>query len=117
MAGGRPLSIDADLDVTIAGRECRVWTEGDTLVVNAPSFAVARRLADGLDAVESIPGAEGRLLAELVKADLLVELRVRRATVARLGAGVTPGPLAGLVGVDGRVDLGGVAAAAWRRLL
>lgn len=117
MAERRPLSIDADLDVTIAGQECRVWSEGDTLVVNAPSFRVARRLADGVEALESVPGLDGRLLGELVKADLVVELRVRRATVARIGSGITPGPLAGVVGVDGRVDLGGTLAAAWRRLL
>lgn len=117
MATRRSLSIDADLDLTIDGRECRVWTEGDTLVVNAPSLLVARKLADGLEALERPPGAEGQLVAELIAAGVTVELRVRRASVARLGSGVTPNRLAELGGVNGRASLKGVAVAAWRAIL
>lgn len=110
----RPLSVDADLTLTVAGRECAVWTEGDVVVLNAPSFRVARRLADGLD---TLPGAQARLVEGLIETDVTVEVRVRRATVARVGGGVESGRLARLAGVDGRLDLGGVARAVWRTVL
>ncbi|MFB6194156.1 MAG: hypothetical protein ABEI75_03730 [Halobaculum sp.] len=109
-----PLSVEADLTLTVAGRECRIWSEDDVVVVNAPSFAVARRLARGLD---TIPGAQGRLIEQLVATDVTVEVRVRRATVARLGGGVQPSRVARAAGLDGRLDLRGVVTAAWRRLL
>jgi hypothetical protein len=109
-----PLSVDVDLAVTIDGRECMVWNEGDRLVLNAPSLATARSLLTG---VEALPVEQRRLVAELVRADLVAEIRVRHATVARLGADHSPSWLAALAGTDAAISPGGLAVAIWRWLL
>lgn len=109
-----PLSVDVDLAVTIDGQECAVWNEGDRIVVNAPSLSTARALLDGVDA---LPLEQHRLVGELVRADLAVEVRVRHAPVARLGADVTPSRVADLLGYDAAVLPRGLAVAAWRALL
>jgi hypothetical protein len=109
-----PLSVDVDLAVTVEGRECAVWNEDDLIVVNAPSLWTARRLLGGVDA---LPLDQHRLVAELVRADLVVEVRVRHAPVARLGADVTPSRLADSLGYDAAVAPRGLAVAAWRALL
>lgn len=109
-----PLSVDVDIRVTVEGRECAVWDEGDTVVVNAPTLGVARALLDG---AEALPLPADQLTGELERADLVVELRVRRAPVARLGAGVAPSPLAARLGYDADVSLRGLAVAAGRALM
>jgi hypothetical protein len=109
-----PLSVDVDLAVTVEGRECAVWNEDDLIVVNAPSLWTARSLLGGVDA---LPLDGHRLVAELVRADLVVEIRVRHAPVARLGADVTPSPFAERFGYDAAVSPRGLGVAAWRALL
>lgn len=109
-----PLSVDVDLRVTIDGRDCDVWDEGDVVVVNAPTLRTARALLDGADA---LPLPVERLAGELARADLVVEVQVRRSPVARVGAGVTPSRLAARLGYDAHVSARGVAVAAWRALM
>lgn len=111
---GRSLSIETDLDITIDGDRCAVWTEPDCLVVNAPTLSAARALLNG---VESLPLSQARLAAGLSQTDLTVEIRVQYATVARVGAAVQPSRLASLAGYDGAVSVRGLAVAAWRQLL
>lgn len=109
-----PLSVDVDVALTIDGRECAVWNEGDRVVVNVPTLSTARSVLSG---VETLPLAAHRLVAELDRAGLVVELRVRHATVARLGADVTPSRLATLAGYDAAISPRGLAVAVWRGLL
>jgi len=109
-----PLSVDVDLRVTVDGRECTVWDEGDVIVVNAPTLGTARALLDG---AEALPLPVERLSGGLDRAGLVVEVRVRRAPVARVGAGVAPSRLAARMGYDADVSVRGVAVAAWRALL
>lgn len=108
-----PVSVDAELSVTIDGRECDVWTAGETVVVNAPSLRVALALLDGVDA---LPMTERRLVSGLRAAALVVEVRVRYATVAMVGAGVESSVFGALTGYDAAVSPRGVLAAAWRAL-
>lgn len=109
-----PLSVDIDLDVTVDGRRCAVWNEGDRIVVNAPTLSAARALLGGVDA---LPVPQQLLHEELGSASLTVEVRVRHAHVGAVGADVVPSSLAGLAGYDADVSLRGVAVAAWRALL
>jgi len=107
------LSVEADLDVTVDGHRCRVWTDDGTVVVNAPSLSAARDLLAG---VEALPLDQSRLAGELADAALTVEVRVRHAPVARVGAGVEQSPLAELAGYEAALSPRGVLVAAWRRL-
>lgn len=111
---GRSLSIETDLDITVDGDRCVVWTEPDCLVVNAPTVSAARALLSG---VESLPLSQARLAAGLTQTDLTVEIRVQHATVARVGAAVEPSRLASLAGYDAAVSVRGLAVAVWRQLL
>jgi hypothetical protein len=106
------LSVDVALDVTIEGRECAVWTEGDVVVVNAPSLAAAQSLLRSVDALPvPIP------IDDLAAASLTVEVRVRHAPVARVGAGADPDWLTTLAGYEADVSVRGLAEAVWRALL
>jgi hypothetical protein len=108
-----PLSVEADLDVTIEGKRCAVWTEADRLVVNAPSLSTVRDLLAG---VEAVPVPQPRLVGGLADTELTVEVRVRHAPVARLGAGVEPSRLANLAGYEADLSPRGVLVAGWRWL-
>jgi hypothetical protein len=110
---GEALSVDADLDLTVDGAECRVWSERSRVVVEAPSLSAARSLLSGVDA---LPVDQSRVADELADTDLVVEVRVRRATVARLGAGVESSVFATQLGYDADLSLWGLAVAAWRAL-
>mgnify|MGYP000465865347 CR=1 FL=1 len=112
-ASGEALSVDADLDLAVDGAECRVWSQDDRVLVEAPSLSAARSLLSGVDA---LPVDQRRIAGELTDAGLTVEVRVRRATVARLGTGVQPSFVAERAGYDADVSLWGVAVAAWRAL-
>lgn len=109
----RTLSVDAELVVERGGRTFRVWSEDDRLVVNAPSLTA-------LDALEDLRSALPAGLApgeSLAAAGVTVDVRVRRATVATVGAGVEGGRLGRrLTGFDAAIDPRGVAAAAVRAL-
>lgn len=107
------LSVEADLDLTVGGHRCAVWTADDLVVVNAPSLAAARELLAGVDA---LPIPQARIAGELTDVAVAVEVRVRHAPVARLGSGVDPSPLAERAGYDAAVSPRGVLVAAWRWL-
>lgn len=110
----RSLSVDAELVVEGAGYTYRVWSEDDRLVVDAQSLGALRAL-DDLEGTLPVP--VDTLGSGLATVGLDVEVQVRRATVARLGAGVVGGPLGRwLTGTDAALDLTGVATAAVRRL-
>lgn len=109
-----PLAVDASLDITIDDSQCAVWNEDDRVVVNAPTFAAARSLLAGVD---TLPGGQDRLIQELTKAALTVEIRVRHVPIARVGPDVPTSRLADLAGYDADVSPRGVAVAAWRALL
>lgn len=108
------LSVDAELVLERGSDAYRVYDEDDRLVVDAPSLSALRGL-DDLRAALPVDGAN--LGPELANAGLSVDLRVRRATVARLGAGVEGGSVGRwLTGTDAAVDPWGVAIAAVRAL-
>ncbi len=111
---GPSLSVEVDLDVQLDGKRCAVWSEGDKVVINAPSLGVARSLLSG---VETLPVPRELLVDGLGTASLTVELRVRHAPVASLGAAVEPSRLAALAGYSADVSLRGLAVTGWRRLL
>ncbi len=111
------LDVDAELVVERDGDRFRLWSEDDggRLVLDAPSLAALR----GLDDLESaLPSAvTASIPGELSAAGLTVEIQVRRATVARTGAGVTGGPLGRrLTGLDVALVPAGVLTAAVRAL-
>jgi hypothetical protein len=108
------LSVDAELVVERSGRTFRVWSEGDDLVVGAPSLSALREL-DDLRSV--LPMGLDRLGDGLDESGLTVEIQVRRATVARAGEGVDGDALGRrLAGFDAAVDPVGIATAAVRAL-
>lgn len=108
------LSVDVDLDVTVDGAECTVWSEDDLIILNAPTLSAARALLSG---IEALPLAQSRLAEQLSEADLTVEVRVRYAPVARVGSGVVPSRIAAAAGYEADLSLGGLGVAAWRWLL
>jgi hypothetical protein len=107
------LSVAADLDITIDGRRCSVWTEDSIVVVNAPSLSAARTLLAGVDA---LPVTQRRVAGELTDAAVTVEVRVRHAPIARLGSDVEPPSLAQLAGYEADLSPWGVLVAARRWL-
>jgi hypothetical protein len=110
----RPLSVDAELVVERGDRTFRVWDEDGRLVVDAPSLTALRALDSLRDALPVGALASDDRLAD---AGLAVEVQVRRATVATVGAGVRGDSLGRrLTGLDAAVDLRGVAVAAVRAL-
>lgn len=109
-----PLAVDIDLEVSVEGTQCAVWTEDSRIVVNAPSLAAARSLLAG---IETLPVSPDTLTGPLSETDLTLEVQVRYAPVARVGAGVVPSRGAEAMGYDADVSLYGLAVAAWRRLL
>jgi hypothetical protein len=111
--GVAALAVDADLDLWIDGVAVEVVSTGDLVLVEVPSLRAAVRVVRGLPA-----GGESPTAALLRGADLTLEVRVRRTTVAVLGAAARPGPLSRALGADPvEVRAGGLLAAAGRELL
>ena len=99
------LSVEADLTATVDGDEVRIDGYGDRVVVSFPTFAAARKALDGFETLpvsfDRLDGAAG--------AGVDVDVRVRGASVVRLGPGVRAGPLSRLAGVaPARVSVVGV---------
>ncbi|MFB6303168.1 MAG: hypothetical protein ABEH78_09955 [Haloferacaceae archaeon] len=112
--GHRRLAVEADLDVTVEGHRIHVAGYGDLVVVDAPSFAAVRALREGVDALPlpSVRAATG----PANEGEPTVDVRVRGVSVARIGPGVDPGPLAALLGTaPARPSFGGVVRALLRR--
>ncbi|MFB6167439.1 MAG: hypothetical protein ABEJ43_01175 [Haloferacaceae archaeon] len=90
----RLLSVEADLTATVDGQEVRVEGYGDRVIVSFPTFAAARRARETVDELP-VPFDSLDAAAE---AGIDVDVRIRGASVARLGPGVRAGPLSRLVG-------------------
>ena len=107
---GPPLSVTANLSVTVDGVRLSVYADGDRIRVQVPSvWAGARVLQAALDS-----GGDG-LAAALEATGLTAEIRVGSAVIAVAGAGATPGRLARLLPVGSvEVRARALAAAALR---
>lgn len=112
MSAQRPLSVTAELQLEVDGHSVTVVGYGDLVVVEASSLAGARALLDG---ATTLPVAE--VGPSLRHADVTVDVRVRGASVARLGPEADAGLLSRSVGIpDAEVSLGGVVLAGLRYL-
>ena len=86
---GPPLSVTADLSVTVDGVRLSVYADGDRIRVQVPSvWAGARVLRAALDS-----GGES-LVKALDTTGLTAEIRVGDAVITVLGAGAAPGRFA-----------------------
>ena len=89
-----PLSVAADLTLSVDGTEATVQSTGERLFVEIPSVVSAVELLNGL------PATELRHLHEvLTTTGLALEVRTHQRTVAVLGAGARPGMLSRQLGV------------------
>jgi hypothetical protein len=81
-----PLTVETDIDVSVAGRPVDVDSTGDRLLVAFPTLETAR--------IAARAGGSSRIRAAadtLATADLTVEIRVRDRTVLVVGAAARPG--------------------------
>jgi len=99
-----PLSVDADLTLTVAGYEYEIRDRDDDLVVAAPSLSAAVALLGSLPEA----GGIGRLLSTT---GLAVEIRVRDVVVATTGPDVDGGILSRATGSLTVVHAGGLLRA------
>jgi hypothetical protein len=84
--GAAPLSVAAEVTVTVAGTTAEVRSTGERIFVSFPSLVGAIR------ALRTLPeGGETVLDDLLATTDLTVELRVHDRTVAVAGVGADPG--------------------------
>lgn len=104
-----PLSIGADLTLTVDGRAATLRSTGDRLFLEFPSVVSV------VEAMQSLPATERRRVHEaLMAADLALEVRARHRTLAALGAGAVAGPLARQFRVEpAELRLCGVLSALW----
>jgi hypothetical protein len=107
-----PLTVRADLTLSVDGRPVDVSSTGERLFVAFPSLSAAVRTV-----ARSPPTVRRRLHELLTTTDLTVELRVRDRTVALVGAEARPGGLSERVGTA-PVELrtGGVLGAVGQEL-
>jgi hypothetical protein len=89
-----PLSVEADLAVSIDGGEATVESAGRRVVVRFESVPDAMRALRGRPR-----DAEGELVTLLDATDLAVEVRIHDRIVAVAGPEARPGALARLLGV------------------
>nr|WP_254282056.1 hypothetical protein [Haloarcula salina] len=92
------LAVDADLTLAVDGRDIDVRAYDDLVAVELPSLGAAVALWRGR------PFDQTDAAVALAAAGLTVELRVRGAPVARLGAKAVPGDLTRRLGF-GPVEL------------
>ena len=104
----RLLSVEADLTATVDGQEVEIDGYGDRVVVSFPRFRIARRTREGVETLP-IPFDSFEAAAD---AGVDVDVRIRGASVARLGPGVRAGLISRLVGAaPARVSVIGVIRA------
>jgi len=110
----RTIDLTVSLTLERDGARFDVWTEEGAVVVNAPSLSSLRSLRS----LRSVPvGSVGTdVRVRELTADIPVEVRVRHATVARVGDGRGSALGRRLTGVEARLDWRGVVAAAVRAL-
>jgi hypothetical protein len=104
-----PLTVTADLTLTVDGTEATLRSTGERLFLDFPSAVSA------VQAFRSLPTTEhSRLHSVLTTGDLVLEIRARNRTLAALGAGTRSGPLARWLGIDPvELRLSGVVSAFW----
>lgn len=112
----RGLLIEAELTVDLPNAVIRLHTEGETLYVEARSFAALAELRTGIqsDAVDVFRhlGISSSLTVETP-----VLVRVGGVPVARYEPSTSPGRLASALGVAPfRPTVGGIMQAVWRQL-
>lgn len=108
-ADGPPLTVEANLAVTVDGTEIAVSTPSDRLHIQCGSVRALASL------YRSTGGRVREASALLAQLGLTAELRVGGAVVGVVGAAATPGPLARRVfGPNVEVHVTEVAAAAVR---
>lgn len=104
----RLLSVEADLTATVDGQAVEIDGYGDRVVLSFPTVAAARRARESIDALP-VPFDS---LAAAAEVGVDVDIRIRGASVARLGPDVRAGPLSKLVGAaPARVSLVGLLRA------
>ena len=109
-----PLSVTTDdLTLTVDGVRMDVRSTGDRVFVEVPTVRGAIRTVRSLP-VEADATGPTRFL---IGADLTTEFRVRGRTVAVLGTGARPGPIARGLGVSpAEIRLAGLVGAGWSGL-
>lgn len=104
-----PLTVIADLTLTVGETEAALRSTGERLFLEFPSLFAAVRAFRGFPSTE-----RNRLHEALKMADLTLEVRARHRTLAVLGAGARAGPLAQQFGLDPvEVRLSGLVSAGW----
>ena len=102
-----PLTVDTDVDVEVNGHLVTVTSSEDRVFFELPSVLALVRLARRPPAVDLAP-----IDACLRRGDLAVEIRVRRRTVAALGADTRPSLLLRRAGIEPvELRIGGVLSA------
>jgi hypothetical protein len=95
-----PLSVLADLDLSIDGEDFTLYGDGERLVMNAPRLRSLRRLlTTGPLAMSNAEQNAERFAEALELAGLTLEVRVQGDTVARIGKDATPNALGQLLNV------------------
>jgi hypothetical protein len=104
-----PLTVAADLSLTVGDAEATLHSTGERLFLEFPSLVAAVR------AFRSFPTSERhRLHATLSAADLALGVRARHRTLVAFGAGTRSGPVARQLGLDpAELRLCGPLSAAW----
>lgn len=86
-----PLSVLADLRLSIDGEDLSIHGDGERIVVQAPRLrAVRRLLTSGPLAMGDTQQSATRLSEALSLAGLTLEVRVQGDLIARIGADATP---------------------------
>jgi len=97
-----PLELLADLQLAVDGEDIDVQARGKRIVVDLPSLRAGRRI---LEAEPLSGGGRGRAARQaqeaLQVAGFTLEVRLKGAPVAVVGAGASPGQLARLLRLDG----------------
>jgi hypothetical protein len=102
-----PITVDTDLDVEVDGQPIAVTSSEDRVFLELPSILALVRLARRPPAFDLAP-----IDAGLRRGDLAVEIRVRRRTVAALGADTRPSLLLRRAGIEPvELRIGGVLSA------
>jgi hypothetical protein len=105
------LDVVADLTLTVGDADVHIDGYGDLVVVDAPNLRTALTLLRGADHLHPAFVERG-----LARSDVVVDVRVRGGSIARLGPGIRPGPVSRTLGVEpARVSLGSAVLAALGR--
>ena len=93
-----PLSVVADLDLSVDGEEVSIDAEGDVIVVQVPSARAGARLLQSGPFAAGQRGKRLRQTSRMLRAvGLTLEVRVEGDVVARLGKDARAGSLARLL--------------------